>query len=356
MTRLLPSFLAGLVASGILFSPALPAQSPGKRGADSSPEAAFTLASWNRFLGEAAKKLAPSLVRLQVWETPAGPSFPATGVVIHPGVVVTQRGAVEGKDLILGEPWGGRGYCLRLRLLGSSGRVGVLEISGPSPSSLVKPVEPGKASALPGASLALLALAGDPGEDPALFPCPLVRRRAPSGPALGEKGRRRGEEGEWILRIAGFFSFPRARGGLVCDTSLRMVGLLGGCPRVGLFPLGGRLPGGKTFSLVVPVEKVLAAVENVLKRAGAAKRPASREFTLGVVLRPDLVLDYVLFGSPAQKAGFRKGDRITQFDGVSVKTLSAFQKVFTRSKARKKEIPVLLERKGRKLLVKVRFP
>ncbi len=55
-------------------------------------------------------------------------------------------------------------------------------------------------------------------------------------------------------------------------------------------------------------------------------------------------------------AGPGKGGSITQFEGVPVKTLSAFPKVFLRSKGRKKEVFLLMERKGRKRLVEVRFP
>ncbi len=351
MTRLRPVSAAGLVL--LVLSPLVSPQArEEKEGVLNLP---LTLREWNRALKEAGRRLAPSLLRLHVWETPHGPSFCATGVVVRPGIVVTLREAVEGKDLILGEPWKGEGYSLFLEYLGSSGPVAVLGYSFPAPPGLLRPVPPGKTGDLPGTTLVLLARGGEPGKELPVFLLPLLRRDRPSSPGKAA-GRERRPAGEPLFQLEGFFPLPEARGALVCDTSLRMVGLLAFPLDSGVFPFRGPGRGKTPLGRVIPVERVLAAVEKVLEKGRGPHPPSPKGFTLGVIVLPNLVLDYVILGSPAQKAGLRKGDRITQFDGVPVKNLSAFQKVFLRSKGRKKEIFLQVERKGRKRLVKVRFP
>ena len=340
-SRLVPA--AGLVLAAL--APLLPAQGP-KEKKGGLPR---TLQEWNRALAEAGQRLAPSVLRLRVWEAPKGPAFPATGVVVRPGVVATLREAVEGKDLVLGEPLKGKGYSLRLEFLGSSGPIGVLAYSYPATPSLLRPIRPGRTAGLSQGTLVILARGGEPGKNLPLFLLPLLRREK-SSPARGGPGETP------LFQLEGFFPVPEARGALVCDTSLRMVGILALPGGSGVFPFWGPAQGEVPLGRVIPVEKILSAVDEVLRKKGGNKRPGPGEFTLGVIVLPNLVLTHVLLGSPAQKAGLRKGDRITQFDGVPVKTLSAFQKVFLRSKGRKKEIFLQVERMGRKRLVKVRFP
>ncbi len=345
--RLVPA--AGLVWAAL--ASLLPAQGP-KEKKGRLPR---TLQEWNRALAEAGRRLAPSVLRLRVWEAPKGPAFPATGVVVRPGIVVTLREAVEGKDLVLGEPLKGEGYSLRLEFLGSSGPIGVLVYSYPASPSLLRPILPGRTSGLSQGTMVILARGGEPGKNLPLFLLPLLRREK-EGPARRNPEKTVGPGGSPLFQLEGFFPVPEARGALVCDTSLRMVGILAFPGGSGVFPFWGPAQGEVPLGWVIPVEKVLSAVEEVLKRKGGNKPPGPGEFTLGVIVLPNLVLNHVLLGSPAQKAGLRKGDRITQFDGVPVKTLSAFQKVFLRSKGRKKEIFLQVERNGRKRLVKVRFP
>ena len=347
MARFRPFLPVGLALGALLLAPVLPAQEKGAGKKKDKAALPVLLETWSRALREAGKRLAPSLMRLDVWESPFAPPSRATGVVVRPGVVVTTREAVEGSDLVLGEIRGNGGYSLHLRLRRFSGPLAVLEYA-PSASLKLKPVQPGNPSRLPHGSMVLLAQAGDPGLPPGVFLLPLFRMKILPG-----KG---GKKWEGTLHLEGFYPGEAAQGALVCDTSFRMVGLLRPRPRGGFFPFPGPGPNGPP-SLVIPASRVLSAVDRAIKEKVRGRLQREKPFTFGVVLLPGMVLEHVILGSPAQKAGLKKGDRITQFDGVPVETLSAFQKVFSRSTAgKKKNVLVEVERKGRKLLVEVRFP
>ncbi len=280
--------------------------------------------------------------------------------MVRPGFLVTLGEAVEGADMVLGEPLVGEGYSLPLEIRGFSGGLAVLSYPVRSIPGM-KPVVSGGKLPSPG-SMVLLAFAGSPGDPPPVYFLPIGRVHR-----LGGEGK--SGAGEPVLHLPVLFPGGEARGALVSNSSLEAVGLL--VPRAiprwfALPPLARSMVkealerGGEReedLSRVIPLGRVFEAVKEVLKRTGkvGGKREKKR-FTLGVVLLPDLVVEHVIAGSPAQKGGLKKGDRITHFAGLPVDSLSAFKKVFSRSRWSKKVVSVGYVRGGTEGRAKIRFP
>ena len=334
----------------------------------------------NRAMLEISKNMRRSVMRLEVHhpveagELPAG-SYRishATATMMHQDILVTVAEAVAGAESIAGFTEG-ESHPVRLRLLGSHGGVAVL--TGwfeHLPPDLV-PAPLGPARNLPSGSLAFLVGAGDFGRESvalpgALFNMPVLRGRSGEGKKPLER----------VLGLKGVHCSQQDQGGVVCDSRMRLIGILRGrpSPRLTIRPLKPAsremareqrrhqlrslrvFLASRNFHTLLPAGEVMGAVNRVLAERegnGAPPRPPSLGITCLDTEEGILVLR-VYFGSPAHQAGMKRGDRLTHWAGSPVYKVETLKKLFHQGYSPGRLLELGVERKGKKVLVQVRFP
>jgi len=117
---------------------------------------------------------------------------------------------------------------------------------------------------------------------------------------------------------------------------------------------GGRGNDGVGFA--IPIDMASALADNLIKngkvrrsRVGIALDPLSPVIARQLGLDPKtkgVVVDNVLPGSPAEKAGLKQGDVITEFNGKAVTNLPSFRLVVASSEAGQ-QFPIKFWREGK---------
>jgi hypothetical protein len=290
---------------------------------------------------------------------------------MHPDILVTVAEAVAGAESIAGFTEG-QSNPVRLKVLGTHGGVAVLAgwFDHLPPDLVPAPLVP--TGDLPSGSLAFLVGAGDFGRESvalpgAFFRMPLVR-------SLREKDRKPTRQ---VLGLKGVHCTGEDQGGVVCDSSLRLIGILRGRPSVHrvIPPLKAGSENSRerrrrqmqairvflasrNFQTLLPARKVLDAVNRVLadrEEKPAPPAPPSLGISCLETERGILVVR-VYFGGPAFRAGMKKGDRLTHWEGRAVYKISTLKELAREGLPPEGRLELGVDRAGRKMKLDLLFP